>query len=284
MAIINPELFSRIMQKLNLSKRQVYRLIDEKVLSTSLPRHLAVFVLAAENGISISKYATEDNLALIRQTAIRTIPSPTIIKSDINEPVKKGKKRKKAQPIQRRGNSVFVVHGRDIELKNSVFSFLRSIGLKPLEWNQAIMLARKASPYVGEILEAAFREAAAIVVLLTPDDEVKLKKIFIKPSDPDYEKRLTGQARPNVLFEAGMAFGKNPNSTVIVQIGDLRSFSDIGGRHVLHLSNSPASRNEFVAKLANAGCNVDTSGSDWLNIGDFSINAANKTKTSNKKK
>ena len=39
------------------------------------------------------------------------------------------------------------------------------------------------------------------------------------PSDPAYERRLTGQARPNVLFEAGMAYGKDPNSTVLAQLG-----------------------------------------------------------------
>ena len=67
-----------------------------------------------------------------------------------------------------------------------------------------------------------------------------------------------------------MAFGKDPNSTVLVQIGELRPFSDIGGRHVVHLSDQPTSRQEFVTKLANAGCNVDTSGTDWLSAGQFS--------------
>jgi hypothetical protein len=105
---------------------------------------------------------------------------------------------------------------------------------------------------------------------MTPDDEARLKGPFLKATDPAYERALTGQARPNVLFEAGMAFGKDPNSTVLVQIGDIRPFSDVGGRHVVHLSNQPTSRQEFVTKLANAGCNVDTSGTDWLSSGDFS--------------
>jgi predicted nucleotide-binding protein len=151
-----------------------------------------------------------------------------------------------------------------------MFAFLRSIGLRPLEWTQALKLVKKGTPYVGEVLEAAFREAAAVVVLMTPDDEARLRRKFQKPSDPDYEKRLTGQARPNVLFEAGMAFGKDPNSTVLVQVGDVRPFSDVGGRHVVHLTDQPTSRQEFVTKLANAGCNVDTTGSDWLSAGTFS--------------
>lgn len=152
-----------------------------------------------------------------------------------------------------------------------MFVFLRSINLNPIEWTQAIKLTGKASPYVSEILDAAFREAAAVVVLLSPDDDAKLKTRFLKPSDPTYEKKLTGQARPNVLFEAGMAFGRNPDSTVLVQIGELRPFSDVGGRHVLHLSDSTESRQEFITKLANAGCNVDASGTDWHTDGDFTV-------------
>lgn len=121
------------------------------------------------------------------------------------------------------------------------------------------------------MLDAAFREAAAIIVLLTPDDEARLQRALVLSNDPKYEKELTGQARPNVLFEAGMAFGKNPNSTVLVQIGEIRPFSDVGGRHVLHLNNSPDKRQEFVTKLANAGCNVVLSGTDWLSVGDFKV-------------
>jgi predicted nucleotide-binding protein len=119
------------------------------------------------------------------------------------------------------------------------------------------------------VLDAAFREAAAIVVLLTPDDDARLRPAFLMARDPKHERELTGQARANVLFEAGMAFGRNPNSTVLVQLGDIRPFSDVGGRHVLYLSDSPTSRQEFVTKLANAGCNVDTSGTDWLSAGGF---------------
>ncbi len=67
-----------------------------------------------------------------------------------------------------------------------------------------------------------------------------------------------------------MAFGRNPDSTVLVQLGDVKAFSDVGGRHVVHLSNDPTSRQELATKLANAGCNVNTSGTDWLNAGDLS--------------
>ena len=107
---------------------------------------------------------------------------------------------------------VFVVHGRDEVVRRAMFEFLRSIGLQPLEWNQAISATKNPVPYIGEVLDAAFAEAQAVLVLLTPDDEARLKEPYIEPTDLDYERNLTGQARPNVLFEAGMAMGRAPES------------------------------------------------------------------------
>lgn len=269
---INQDLLDRLIAKLTLGKRQVYTLIDAKVRATHLPRHLAAIALASERGINISRFASANDLAVMRQTAVSTLPAPVVLSRSQPGPqprTKKGSRTRAARPEPRRGTTVFVVHGRDTSARNEVFAFLRAVGLRPLEWSQALRLVKKGTPYVGEILEAAFREAAAVVVLLTPDDEARLRSTFRKPGDPEFERNLTGQARPNVLFEAGMAFGKDPNSTVLVQIGEVRPFSDVGGRHVVHLSNQPTSRQEFVTKLANAGCNLDITGSDWLSVGNF---------------
>ena len=238
-----------------------------------MPRPLAAIAVAAERGVNISKFASAEDLASIRQSALNAAPAPVVLQAEATtpgRPTRRASKNNRPAKIQkRRGTTVFVVHGRDLAARDAVFAFLRSIGLRPLEWTQALKLTKKGSPYVGEILDAAFREAAAVVVLLTPDDEARLKPAFVSSKDTSHERRLTGQARPNVLFEAGMAFGKDSNSTVLVQLGDTRPFSDVGGRHVLHLSNNAASRQEFVTKLANAGCNVDTTGTDWLSAGDF---------------
>jgi hypothetical protein len=68
-----------------------------------------------------------------------------------------------------------------------------------------------------------------------------------------------------------MAMGKDSESTVLVQVGKVKPFSDIGGRHVTSLGNDAESRGEFVVKLRNAGCDVDTDGSDWFSEGNFTI-------------
>ena len=166
---------------------------------------------------------------------------------------------------------VFVVHGRNEKVRKDMFAFLRSIGLKPLEWSQVVEATGKTMPYVGEILDTAFSKAQAVVVLMTPDDEACLRSPFRKPSDPDYEITPTPQARPNVLFEAGMAVGRSPERTILVEVGVLRPFSDVGGRLVINLDNSTEKRQELAQRLGNAGCPVDLSGTDWHTTGSFAI-------------
>src|SRR5262249_20742405 len=82
--------------------------------------------------------------------------------------------------------------------------------------------------------------------------------------DPPFEKQLTGQARPNVLFEAGMAFSSHPDRTVLVQLGTIRPFSDIAGRHIIIMSNDAKRRKELADRLEFAGCDVNRDGTDWM--------------------
>lgn len=164
--------------------------------------------------------------------------------------------------------AVFVVHGRNEALRNSLFEFLRSINLSPMEWTTAVELTGDGSPYVGQVLDAAFDHATAVVVLLTPDEVAYLQPRYGSGED-DPETQAAPQARPNVLFEAGMALGRDPKHTVIVEIGLVRPFSDIAGRHIVRLSNDVASRQALAQRLARAGCDVSLSGTDWHTVGDF---------------
>ena len=164
---------------------------------------------------------------------------------------------------------VFVVHGRNEPARAALFAFLRSIGLTPLEWSEAVNAAGQPNPYVGDILDAAFSRAHAVVVLFTPDDVAFLRPKFRAGSDPPHEIEPTGQARPNVLFEAGMAMGRAPDRTVLVEMGSLRPFSDIGGRHMLRIDNSSQQRQQLAQRLKAAGCPVKLDGTDWHTEGDF---------------
>jgi predicted nucleotide-binding protein len=202
-----------------------------------------------------------------REELDRRAPAP-VITSPVLATVREGAL-SSIETLSDKTKRVFVIHGRDERLRVGVFTFLRALGLEPLEWIKAIQLTGKPSPFIGEILDAAFKHAQAAVVLLTPDDEARLREDFVQPSDPPYEKVLTGQARPNVLFEAGMAFASHPNETVLVQFGNVKPFSDVAGRHVVHMDNSGKKRQELASKLRTAGCSVDMDGSDWHSDGDL---------------
>lgn len=165
--------------------------------------------------------------------------------------------------------AVFVVHGRNDKAAGAMFTFLRALGLKPLEWSQAVALTGKGSPYVGEILDAAFEVAQAVVVLMTPDEVAYLRPEFGSQEDPETDPGP--QARPNVLFEAGMAMGRDSTRTILVEFGKVRPFSDVGGRHVIRLNGTAGKRQELASRLETAGCAVDRSGTDWLKDGDFTV-------------
>jgi predicted nucleotide-binding protein len=161
------------------------------------------------------------------------------------------------------------VHGRNVAARDALYAFLGAIGLRPLEFSEATMETRKGAPYVGEILDQAFAKVAAVLVLLTPDDEARLRPAFQEESDEAYEKEYTPQARQNVLFEGGMAFGRHPERTVLVQIGKSRPFTNVSGRHIVHLDNSAEKRKQLADKLAAAGCPVNLNGERWMRLGDF---------------
>lgn len=78
-----------------------------------------------------------------------------------------------------------------------------------------------------------------------------------------------GQARPNVLFEAGMALASHPDETILVQVGHVKQFSDVTGGHFVKMDNSVAKRQELALKLKTAGCPVNMEGTDWHDAGDL---------------
>src|SRR5262249_23555903 len=121
-------------------------------------------------------------------------------------------------------------------------------------------------------LDKAFSIAQAIVVLMTPDDEAQLRSPFRTNSDPLHETTLTPQARPNVLFEAGMAIGRHPERTILVELwNNLRPFSDIGGRLTIKLDNTTQKRQDLAQRLIAARCPVNLTGTHWHTAGDFTI-------------
>ena len=162
-----------------------------------------------------------------------------------------------------------MIHGRNEKISDSLFEFLHSLGLHPLEWEEIVNSIGKTSPFVSEVIEQGFEISQCIIVLLTPDDEARLKEEFRKEHEPSWETELTGQSRLNVIFEAGMAMGKFPERTIIVELGNIRPYSDIAGRHVIKLDNSPEKRNSLASRLESAGCSINRNGDRWISAGNF---------------
>ena len=164
-----------------------------------------------------------------------------------------------------KSKTVFVVHGRNLAARIELFAFLRSLGLVPLEWEQAVALTKKGAPSVKEIIEAGMASSQAVIVLMTGDDLAALSPHLSKSPE-----QFCVQPRQNVLFEAGLAFGLHPGSTILVQIEPLREISDLSGIHYLRLSDEPEDRTNLKSRLETAGCRVAKNSSDWLSTGCFS--------------
>ncbi|MCZ7459703.1 nucleotide-binding protein [Streptomyces sp. WMMC940] len=168
-----------------------------------------------------------------------------------------------------RSRSVFVVHGRDEEVRTAMFGLLRRLDLRPLEWERLVRATGGTAPFLGEVIEKALSQAQAALVLLTPDDVAMLHPHLQGFNEPPYEDRLTGQPRQNVLIELGMALMAYPERTIIVQVGQVRPAADLAGRNVVHFDGSEAAVSKIVERLKGAECDLDDTRPDWRDISYF---------------
>lgn len=284
---IDPKLVERLRSKLGVGRSQLYNLIDRTSREMHIPRHFAAVALAASRSMNVSKWATDDYYAAIRGATHHPTGQAPVPASTAPVPARAERERqaRAKAPTRAPGKQVFVVHGRDEPLRRSIFDFLRAVGLDPIEWSRARAMTKKPNPVISEILEVAFSKASAVVVVMSPDDEAKLSDRLIRPGEPAHERRLMGQPRPNVLWEGGIAWAHDPNRTVIVEVGNVRKFSDISGHHILRLTDAPEDRSEFVARLRSARCPVDDKDkTDWLSVGRFQITPGKAKRTPKRKK
>ena len=176
-----------------------------------------------------------------------------------------------ADEIARR---VFIVHGRDGILVSRFRDLLRAVDLQPLEWETLVGFTGSTAPYIGEVVARAPHQAQATLVLLTPDDVVELHPDLVQDNDLPYEQGLSAQARPNVLFELGLALMAYPDRTIVVEVGQTRPIGDLAGLNRIRFDGSPAAIKKVVDRLKLARCSVNDSGTDWLDLARFAGMAA----------
>lgn len=269
MARVDDRLLAALEKKLGLSRSQVNRRIAEVSAANHLPRNLAAISLAADNRLPIGRFATPEELAELRGSAPRQVPA--IAPAVISKPPP-GKKLVKTKVKATKDNSMFVVHGRDAKLNQDMYAFLASIGIVPMEWDQAIKAAKGgANPIVGDVISQAMERVQGVMVLFSPDEEAKVRSKFASATDKKRGQHLKGfQPRPNVIFEAGLALGAHSDKTILVQVGTVRDISDIAGKHMVHLSNSFADRKRLADRLSSKlKFKVDLDGVTWQNVGNF---------------
>lgn len=170
---------------------------------------------------------------------------------------------------QRDRKRVMVVHGRNMATRNATFTFLRAIGLEPIEWEAAVAETGMGSPHNLEAVRAAMDIGQAVVVVLTAEDQAGL---LPELAGDDEDVGLMGQPRQNVILEAGLAMGLNPSRTILVELGPIRRASDFDGLNTIRLNNTAPTRGSLRSRLRSAGCEVDEDGTDWLHSetgGDF---------------
>jgi hypothetical protein len=201
MATIDPRLIELLKKRMGAAKRTVYSAIQKTAAANRVPRDLGALLLAGEYGISYQRYATAEQMAGLRGAPMHMLADPS------PPATPRGRRRATKKPIVTiSNNSIFVVHGRDIQLNTDMVAFLRAIGLNPLEWSQAIKGAKGANPHVDEVIYDAMEKVQGVLVMFSPDEEARLKTKFCTPLDEKKGfNKLDGQARPNVIFEAGLA-------------------------------------------------------------------------------
>lgn len=168
-------------------------------------------------------------------------------------------------------NHVMIAYGRNKKARDAMFQFIRSLGLQPIEWEDAISEAGGGSPYSGTVAKNAIEKAGAVLILLTADDIGKLRERYANEDDGPDERHLRGQARLNVIVELGMALMTRDAQTIIVELEKTRSISDTWGRNSIRYSasNKAEFRQRIRSRLEAAGCGVKATGTDWLTCGHF---------------
>jgi len=144
-------------------------------------------------------------------------------------------------------NRIFVVHGRDEAMKQSVARMLEQVGLEPIILHEKPSRGRTIIEKLTDYSDVGFA-----VVLLSPDDVAYPKNAF-----PNDEK---SRARQNVVFELGFFIGRLGRERVVALYQEDELFempSDYSGVIYIPFDESASWRLVLVKELNACGYKVD---------------------------
>jgi predicted nucleotide-binding protein len=128
---------------------------------------------------------------------------------------------------QNKSNRIFIVHGRNNELKETTARFLEKLSLGPVILHEQTNKGRTIIEKFEEYSDVGFA-----IVLMTPDDVGHLE---------EDTQNLKYRARQNVVFELGYFIGKLGRMNVAAIIkGDIEIPTDITGVVYIGVDNSEA--------------------------------------------
>jgi predicted nucleotide-binding protein len=227
--------------------------------------------------LSAPQQATGIAGAVAQQTAqLLGLGAPTVSREASSDSYSRAAERESEQ-----AKRVFVVHGRDRVAYDELKVFLGALGLTVFDYDDQLLEIAAGAPSVMDIVSEGLKKAQTIVVLFTPDEHATLSPRLHLPTDKFHPTDVERyQARPNVIFEAGMAFGLNPKQTVLLALGpEVQLFSDAAGAHVHRLTgDSQKFRQTLASLLESTGCKINTH-SDFPTAGDFEKIIASASKT-----
>ncbi len=180
------------------------------------------------------KVEIRDKIAFLEQL----IEKADLIKCDVEEPLKKDK-----DLPREKSTSIFIVHGHDIAIQQSVARVVEKLKLKPIILNE--------QPNAGRTIIEKFESHSDVgfaIVLLTADDEGKAVK----------ETSLQMRARQNVILELGYFIGKLGRKNVLpLYTNGVEIPNDIHGLLYVQLDGSGHWRFEIAKELREAGYSID---------------------------
>jgi hypothetical protein len=166
---------------------------------------------------------------------------------------------------------VFVIHGRYEPARNAVVIFLRSMGLEPLLFRD-VRKTMGGTAQIVKVVERGMEQAQGVLALFTPEEFSGLHPKLRKDGEPE-ENVKRWQARPNVLFEAGLAFGRDSDRVAFVLFGGVKLFTDALGIHLYWPTNDhgpDSSRAQLRGLLAGGmRCEVNMHSDEWMTAGNF---------------
>ncbi|MFD4706087.1 TIR domain-containing protein [Gottfriedia sp. NPDC058432] len=148
------------------------------------------------------------------------------------------------KPLKKVSSKVFIVHGHDNEVKQTVARFVEKQGLEAIILNEQGSGSRTVIEKIEEYSDVKFA-----IVLFTPDD-VGFKKGDMEGAKP--------RARQNVMLELGYFLGKlGRNKVVVLRKDDVEIPSDFSGVLYIPLDSEGAWRYKAGKEMKLAGLDID---------------------------